>query len=77
MKVRKIKKLLKSYKWHLEVSLRDESEEDGNIIIFYPGEELQFTKFGITKMWNGVPYEHIPYWRIKWSRNIDLSHLDK
>lgn len=49
MKVRKIKKLLKSYKYHLEVSLRDESDEDGNIVIFYPGEELQFTKFGVTK----------------------------
>ncbi len=77
MKVRKIKKLLKSYKCHLEACLRDESEEDGNIVIFYPKEELEFTKFGVTKMWKGVPYEYIPYWRVKWARNIDLSHLDK
>lgn len=77
MKIRKIKKLLKSYKYHLEMILKEESEEEGNRVVFFPKEELQFTKFGVSKCWKGNPYEHIPYWRMGRYQSINLNPESK
>lgn len=76
MKIRKTKKLLKSYKKHVEIALGEYGDCTYSQILF-PNEELQFTKFGVTRLWQGVPYEHIPFRRMGRVRSIDLSHLDK
>lgn len=67
MKIRTTKKHIKALRRKgisFYLIIKDESEEDGNRVLFTPKDEIGFTKLGVTILWADIPITYIPYWRI-------------
>ena len=69
MKIRTFKKLVKkSMKLDkaIELRIKDESEEDGNLLMLasFAGCGIELHKFTVVSTWCGTPIVAVPYWKI-------------
>lgn len=62
--IRRTKKLLKTRKQTVEISVKDWDIEDGNKALVTMDCDFKFTKFGVIPVCCGIQCEFIPFWQI-------------